>query len=110
MLIRFLPGCQRKIFPGTFLIILVIAVVAVALVILVPRYISLRKQGYRYSIFNRAFWSKRHRPPPPSAVRHTTPTPARPRAADTAQTPASPENRAAQKGGFGSGTGLRNRH
>ena len=99
---------------GTFLIILVIAVVAVALVILVPRYISLRKQGYRYSIFNRAFWSKRHRPPPPSAVRHTV----SPRQTVTPSDPASPrsglgagasDTRSSRSGGFGSGNSLRGR-
>ena len=56
---------------GIFLIIVLIAAVAAALLVLIPRYIALRRQGYRYSIFNRAFWSKRHRPPPPSNVRHT---------------------------------------
>ena len=95
---------------GIFLIVVLAAAAAAALLVIIPRYIALRRQGYRYSIFNRAFWSKRHRPPPPSSVRHTTQTSARARTSDAQQPSQTREDRANQRGGFGSGTGLRNRH
>lgn len=95
---------------GIFLIVVLAAAAAAALLVIIPRYIALRRQGYRYSIFNRAFWSKRHRPPPPSSVRHTTQTSARTRTSDAQQSSQTREDRANQRGGFGSGTGLRNRH
>lgn len=48
---------------GIFLIVVLILLVAVVSVVAIPRTIYLRRRGYRYGIFNRAFWS--HRPPPP---------------------------------------------
>ena len=48
---------------GVFLIIVLVLVVLVFAVVAIPRTIYLRRRGYRYGIFNRAFWS--HRPPPP---------------------------------------------
>ncbi len=96
---------------GTFLLVVLAAAVAAALIVIIPRYLALRRQGYRYSIFNRAFWSKRHRPPPPSNVRHTTQPASRTAKTDEPKiAQATPEQRANQKGGFGSGTGLRNKH
>lgn len=48
---------------GIFLIIVLVLLVLVACVVAIPRTIYLRRRGYRYGVFNRAFWS--HRPPPP---------------------------------------------
>ena len=48
---------------GIFLIAVVVLLVVIACVVAIPRTVYLRRRGYRYGVFNRAFWS--HWPPPP---------------------------------------------
>lgn len=48
---------------GVFLIVVLVIVVLIAGFVAIPRSVYLRRRGYHYSVFNRAFWS--HRPPPP---------------------------------------------
>ena len=48
---------------GVFLIVVLVLIVVVFSVVAIPRTIYLRRRGYRFGVFNRAFWS--HRPPPP---------------------------------------------
>ncbi len=48
---------------GIFLIVVLVLLVLIFSVVAIPRTIYLRRRGYHYGIFNRAFWS--HRPPPP---------------------------------------------
>ena len=55
-------GIVGKI-AGIFLIVVLVLLIVIACVVAVPRTIYLRRRGYHYGVFNRAFWS--HRPPPP---------------------------------------------
>lgn len=88
---------------GWILIAIAAAAVLSALVIIIPRAYSLRKQGYNYSVFNRAFWSKRHRSPPARPAASSN----RPHAAAPAQ-PSAPQAQSprSSSGGFGSGHGI----
>lgn len=105
-------GVIGRVFSTIFVCILVLAVV-VALIVTVPRTVYLRRRGYHYSVFNRAFWSARHRPPPP---RPFAPPPPRPgmgfgprraprRPVSPPPPPPSPPPRPS-RGGFGAGSGL----
>jgi len=85
---------------GTFLIVVVVFAALAAVVIMIPRSVYLRRRGYHYNVFNRAFWSSRHRPPPPrNYVPHTYHRPAPP------PPPPPPSGGPRPGGGFGSGSG-----
>ncbi len=104
-------GAIGRVLGTVFVCILVLAVV-VALVVTIPRTVYLRRRGYHYSVFNRAFWSSRHRPPPPRPFAPPPPGPGMgpgPRRAPRRPAPPPPPPPRPSRpshGGFGAGPGL----
>ena len=101
-------GIIGEIFGMLFFGILCLAIV-LALIVMIPRGVYLRRRGYHYTIFNRAFWSARHRPPPPRPYAPPRPgmrfgpwrAPGRP-----GPTPPPRPSNPPSHGGFGAGSGL----
>lgn len=95
---------------GTAFIVILVLAIVIALLVTVPRTVYLRRRGYHYSVFNRAFWSARHRPPPPRPFAPPPPPPGRGfaprRAPRRAAPPPPPPPPPPSHGGFGAGPGL----